>query len=275
MTDIAPDEDSRAPLRDWNAGSYHRVSDPQFAWGLRVLRGLSLRGDERVLDAGCGTGRLTRELAARVPNGLTVGCDLSENMLRAAASALSADGAGSAACPVVLARADLLAPPWSRCFDVVFSGATFHWIRDHDRLCAALRGVLAGGGILEAQCGGGPNLARTLGRAKALAATAPYRAHFTDWREPWNFSSPDEAEGRLRRAGFARARCWLEAAPTSFPDANAYRAFLETVVMRPFLAVLPAESLRARFIDELVTRAQDDDPPFVLDYWRLNLSAAA
>src|SRR6478736_1943048 len=104
-------EHSRAPApREWNATAYHAVSEPQFAWGLRVLDRVPLAGDERVLDAGCGSGRLTKELAARAPMGIVVACDLSANMARTAAETLD----DSPACCVV--RADLSRVPFRGAF---------------------------------------------------------------------------------------------------------------------------------------------------------------
>jgi len=265
------------PLKEWNASAYHRVSEPQFAWGLRVLDRLSLRGDECALDAGCGSGRLTRELAARLPTGSVVGCDLSENMVRAAAATLGlASGgrpaSGHSAHAVVCA--DLLALPFRQCFDVVFSAATFHWVRNHECLFSGLRESLRHPGVLEAQCGGGGNLERVHARAAALASTTPFRPYFANWVDPWVFAWPDEAEAVIQRAGFARVRCWLDESPTSFADAERYRSFLESVVMRPFLARLPTADLRSRFLDALVNAAAANNPPFTLDYWRLNISAA-
>lgn len=257
-----------ASSREWNAAAYHAVSDPQFAWGLRVLERVSLAGNEQVLDAGCGSGRLTKELASRIPAGSVVACDLSENMARAAAETLS----GVAISSVV--RADLTSLPFKAAFDLVFSTATFHWIQNHDQLFSELGAVLREGGRLEAQCGGGPNLAIIHARADALAAEAAFQASFSGWREPWHFARPRDTEVRLRRAGFHTAHCWLEHAPTSFPDADRYRLFVEAVVLRPYLAKLSHPNLRKRFLDTLVAQAEQDDPPLILDYWRLNISAA-
>lgn len=256
-----------ASAKEWDAGAYHAVSDPQFAWGLRVLGRVSLTGDEQALDAGCGSGRLTKELAARIPAGHLVGCDLSENMTRAARQTLGGTRVASVAC------ADLSLLPFREAFDLIFSTATFHWIRDHDRLFSELRQALRAGGRLEAQCGGGPNLALIHARADALAAVAAFRPHFTGWREPWHFAAPKETVARLRRAGFRKAHCWLEHAPTRFPDAKRFRAFVEAVVLRPYLAKLSKADLRTRFVETLVDKASEDDPPFTLDYWRLNMSA--
>jgi trans-aconitate 2-methyltransferase len=262
-------------VREWDAGAYHRLSDPQFSWGIGVLDRLTVRGDERVLDAGCGSGRLTRELMSRVPKGTIVGCDLSWNMVRSAGVALGVSQFTSGELPRrAVVCANLLALPWRDTFDVVFSTATFHWVLDHDRLFRELRRALGREGVLEAQCGGGPNLERVHARAKALATSPELREYFDGWRDPWLFASPEQTEIRLRDAGFARAHCWLEETPTSFVDERRYRSFLETVVMRPFLARLPSPQLRSRFLDELVVRAREDAPPFVLDYWRLNISAS-
>jgi len=258
--------DGRA--KEWNASAYHRLSEPQFAWGLRVLERVRLTGDERVLDAGCGSGRVTAAIASRVERGFVVGCDLSENMTRVAAKSLGGNPACAVAC------ADLSALPFCGAFDLIFSTATFHWIRDHDRLFAELRAALRRGGRLEAQCGGGQNLAAIHARADALAATEPFRASFTHWEEPWLFASPEETTARLERAGFTGIECWLERAPTRFPDAERFGAFIESVVMRPYLACLADSTRRREFLEAIIALAAEDDPAFTLDYWRLNIRAA-
>ena len=264
MTDRAAAE----ALKEWDASAYHVLSEPQFAWALRVLERVRLTGDERVLDAGCGSGRVTATIASRLERGFVVGCDLSENMSRTAGKSLGSGPARAVVC------ADLSMLPFRGVFDLIFSTATFHWIRDHDQLFGELRSALSARGRLEAQCGGGPNLATIHTRADALAATEPFRAYFTEWEEPWLFASPGETTARLERAGFRTIDCWLERAPTSFPDGERFGAFIESVVMRPYLARLPDPTLRRAFVHAIVARAAEDDPAFTLDYWRLNISAA-
>lgn len=254
--------------KEWDASAYHVLSEPQFAWAQRVLARVRLDGDDCVLDAGCGSGRVTAMIASRLERGFVVGCDLSENMTRVAAKSLGSGRTGAVVC------ADLSMLPFRGVFDLIFSTATFHWIRDHDRLFAELRAALGGSGRLEAQCGGGSNLATIHARADALAATEPFRAYFAQWEEPWLFASPEETTARLERAGFTAIDCWLEPAPASFPDGERFGAFIESVVMRPYLARLPDPALRRRFLDAIVARAGEDDPAFTLDYWRLNISAA-
>src|SRR5581483_2149100 len=107
--------------REWDANAYHRISGPQFSWGKKVLDRVSLRGDELLMDAGCGTGKLTAELLRQLPKGRVVGVDLSTNMLAGARQHLQADFDGAAQ----FIAANLTALPFSGAFDGIFSTAVF------------------------------------------------------------------------------------------------------------------------------------------------------
>jgi trans-aconitate 2-methyltransferase len=255
-------------MKDWDAASYHRLSEPQFAWGLDVLARIDLRGDERALDVGCGTGRLTLELIRRLPSGSVVALDHSAAMAKEANATLETRLQRRA----TLVRSDAAALPFASRFDLVFSTATFHWVPDHERLFASLFTALAPRGRLVAQCGGGPNLARLYERADALMLSQEFAPHFTDWRRPWNFANAETTMRRLDAAGFANATASTRPAPVSFPDASSYSAFIRTVCIRPHLSLLPA-ALHERFIDALAAGAATDSPAFTLDYWRLDMAA--
>jgi trans-aconitate 2-methyltransferase len=253
--------------REWNSAVYHRVSAPQVSWGKKVLSRLSLRGDEVVLDAGCGTGRLTAELLEALPKGHVVGIDLSQNMLRTAREHLAprfGNRLGLVAC-------DLLHLPFEHAFDGIVSTAAFHWVLDHEKLFANLYDALLPGGWLEAQCGGGPNIARLRARADALSATPQFAAHFAGFREPWLYQDAEGAASTLKGAGFVEVETSLESAPTLLEDANQYAEFVRNIIFRRHLENLSTEELRAEFIANLTEQAAADDPPFLLDYWRLNL----
>ena len=256
--------------REWNSAVYHRLSGPQVSWGKKVLSRLRLRGDEVVLDAGCGTGRLTAELLEALPRGRVVGIDLSQNMLRSAREHLAAFQT-----QVGLVASDLLHLPFQHAFDGIVSTAAFHWVLDHDRLFLSLHNALLAGGWLEAQCGGGPNIARVRERANALAATPKFAAFFRDFREPWTFQDAEGAAATLRRAGFTDVESSIEAAPTMLDDAPHYNEFVRNIIFRQHLENLPTQELRNEFMAELTEQAASDDPPFLLDYWRLNLRGRA
>ena len=254
-------------MGDWNAERYHEVSSPQQAWALRVLERLPLEGQERVLDLGCGSGKITAEIAARVPRGRVVGIDRSDSMLAAAARWFR-----ESAAAVPLAQADGSALPFNRAFDAVFSGATFHWIHDHAALFRSIVTALRPGGRLVAQCGGVGNLATLNARAARLMNERRFCSYFHDWVEPTNFADVESTKRRLAAAGFAEIDVWLEAAPTPFESAEAYQQFIATVCVRLQLARLPLDERRA-FLRQLTLEAAEDTPPFTLDYCRLNISA--
>lgn len=261
---------NQSSSREWNSGAYHRLSGPQVSWGKKVLSRLRLRGDEAVLDAGCGTGRLTAELLDALTRGLVVGIDLSQNMLTSAREHLAhfKPRANLVLC-------DLLRLPFETSFDGIVSTAAFHWVLDHERLFANLRRALVPGGWLEAQCGGGPNILRLRQRADELAATAKFASFFAGFSEPWLFQNAEGAAQALLRAGFVEVETSIEAAPTILDSAGQYNEFVRNIILRRHLQNIPSEQLRAEFMAELTNRAGADDPPFSLDYWRLNLRGRA
>ena len=236
---------------------------------MQVVERLRLEGDETVLDAGCGTGRLTALLLERLPRGRVMAVDLSQNMLEEARQHLSIRFGER----VEFIRADLAELPFDAAFDGVLSTAAFHWVPDHARLFRSLYRSLKPGGWLVAQCGGATNIARLMRRASVLTATEPYAAYFSGWKDTKVFADAATTAKRLRAAGFKDVETGLEPAPTVLSGADEFDEFLTAVNMRAHLARLPEGSLRRRFVEELTELASGDDPPYSLDYCRLNISA--
>jgi trans-aconitate 2-methyltransferase len=246
--------------REWDAETYDAISDPQFSWGMEVLERLEVRGDEAALDAGCGSGRVTEELLERLPNGSVLAVDASEGMVSKARERL-----GDRASYLV---ADLAELEVDEPVDLIFSTATFHWILDHERLFRRLRAALRPGGRLVAQCGGYGNVAEHATAITAIATRPEYASYFEGMTLMWNFASPEETEARLREAGFAEARCWLEPKPVTPADPL---RFTMTVTLGPHLARLPEEKRRP-FAEAILERSAQ---PLTLDYVRLNIEARA
>lgn len=244
--------------RDWDAATYDRISAPQQRWAAEQLDRLQLAGDEVVLDAGCGSGRVTAELVRRLPRGRVYGVDVAPSMAAHAARAL-----GDRA--TILCQ-DLVDLDLSEPVDVVFSNATFHWVSDHDALFAALRRTMKPGGRLVAQCGGRGNIDALRRTADAVAHQEPFAPHFTHWRGAWNYAGAEETAQRLTRAGFEDVRTWLQDRPTELEDP---RAFLRAVCLVRHLDLVPA-GLQDAFLDAVLARCGD---PVVLGYVRLNMTA--
>jgi trans-aconitate 2-methyltransferase len=252
---------------NWDGSSYDRISAIQQGWGEEVLDRLALAGEEHVLDAGCGSGRVTEMVLERVPRGRVLAVDASPSMVAAASQRLTGPGSPYAG-RVEVRRCDLLELQLQEPLDAVISTATFHWIADHDRLFARIHAAMRPGGRFAAQCGGEGNIDGLRSHAREVLAREPYAAHFEGWRAPWNYAGAELTQERLLRTGFGEARCWTAPAPST-PEEP--REFLETIVLGPHVQRLPPE-LRERFMDEVLERIGE---PVVIDYVRLNIEARA
>jgi trans-aconitate 2-methyltransferase len=244
--------------REWDAEVYDRVSDPQFEWAQEFLARLELEGDETVLDAGCGSGRVTKLLLDRLPAGRVIAVDGSEATVEMAREALG-DRADVRA--VDLAELEI-----DEEVDLVFSNAVFHWVPDHRNLFGRLHRALRPGGRIVAQCGGAGNVASLTKVIIQVAADPRFGQHFTEMEGIWNFATPEDTEAILTEVGFEDVRCWLQ--PKQVQPAEPI-AFLRTVTLGPHLKMLP-EELQDEFVE---TVAEGMGEPVTLDYVRLNIEA--
>lgn len=254
---------------DWNATAYQKLATPHEGWGKTIVERLALEGHERVLDAGCGTGKLTVEILERLPDGHVIATDVSPSMIADVRGRLTPEYGER----VSFIQSDLLDLQLDEPVDAIASSAVFHWVPDHEQLFQRLFDALKPGGRLVAQCGGGPNIKQITDRAGAILSEPVFARHIGDWPGPWLFASPEETAQRLEVAGFVEIETWLQSQPVTLPDAATYRSYLETVVFNQHLARIPDPALQSQLLDRLTNQAQDDVPPLTLDYWRLNINA--
>jgi trans-aconitate 2-methyltransferase len=238
----------------WDAHTYDRTSGPQQAWAGEVLGRLAgIARDARILDVGCGTGRVTELLLELVPQGQVLAIDASQEMV-----ALARERLGPR---VRVWCQDALELELDEPVDAIFSTAALHWVRRHELLWGALARALLPGGRLEVQCGGEGNIARVRAAIDEVVDEGfDELAGFS----PWTFASPAQTERRLRDAGFTVGGCWLEPRPTHPPDVD---AFVRTSILAAHLERL-APRRREPFAAAVVSRVQ-----LPLDYVRLNISA--
>jgi trans-aconitate 2-methyltransferase len=238
--------------RDWDAAAYDRLPIPMTAWGEMVLGWLQLRGDERAMDAGCGTGRVTALLRDRLPRGMVVALDGSPSMIERARTRLGDER-------VEFVVADLTRPlPPIEPVDAVLSTATLHWIADHDALFASLAAVMRPGAQLAAQCGGAGNIASIQSALEEIGE---------GFEGPKHFTTPDATRARLQAAGFVEIETWLHDEATPVP-ADDLEPYLEAICLGDHVEGMdPAE--RRAFAHRVAARM----PAPVIDYVRLNIRA--
>ena len=228
--------------REWDAPAYDTLNAPMTERGNDAVGRLRLRGDETVLDAGCGTGQVTATLLERLPHGRVVALDGSRQMLDAARERFAGDAR------VSLVQADLEQPlplaPGE--VDAIVSTSTFHWVRDHDALFRHLAAVLRPGGQLVVDCGGAGNIAAVLGILRELG----HEEH------PWTYAGIEETEARLRAAGFERADVRLVPRVSRFASNEELERFFTTVALRTFATELgPVEG--PALVREVAARLPD------------------
>ena len=251
----------------WDAETYQEVSDPQRGWAEAVIERIDFRGDETVLDAGCGSGDVTRGLAERVPEGRVIGVDGSPEMVALARERLADLGEW-----VRFQQADLLELDLPERVDLVFSNAVFHWVPDHDLLFARLAAALTPGGRLEAQCGGRGNVGEAARALEQVAVREPYAEFLGGFRRRWRFATAEATAARLARAGFLDISTWLEPQPVRLEVGGPAERFMSACVLRLHLQRLP-EELRAPFASDVAALVADADGIAHLDYVRLNIHA--
>jgi trans-aconitate 2-methyltransferase len=248
---------------DWDAATYDRVADPQEQWGREVLSRFHLKGDETVLDAGCGSGRVTKLIFDLVPDGRVVGVDGAPSMVEVAREQLAPFGDR-----VELIVSDLLELELDEVADALFSNATFHWILDHERLFQRLFAALRPGGVMETQCGGEGNVAEWIRAIESAEGDERFSPYLRGMPDTHNFASVGDTRNRLERAGFELTGngVWLERKTVQPKDPE---TFSRVVGLAKHMARLP-DALK----DDFAAAVLGSMPrPLTLEYVRLNISA--
>ena len=219
--------------RDWDARTYDRVADPMTRWGAAVLDRLPLDGDERVLDAGCGSGRVTELLAERLPRGRVVALDGSPAMVEAARERLARFGDR-----IEYVVADLGAP-------LPIDGHGRRGPLDRD-LPLGARPRRA---VPEPRRGDSRPAAGSSPSAAASATSPSVQRVLATIGDGWLGPRPFRDAAGDRRAGstppgYVDIECWLTDEPTRFEPGEPFETYLRTVVLGAHLERLPPEDAR-------------------------------
>jgi trans-aconitate methyltransferase len=229
----------------WSAADYASNSSVQQTWARELIAQLKLHGNERILDIGCGDGKVTAELARAVPKGLTVGVDASPQMVEFAARAFSSPN-------LEFHVMDARKIQFIRKFDLLFSNAALHWVDDHQAFLRGAASVLRPGGHLVVSCGGKGNAHDVFLALRPEMRLKRWREFFRKMEAPYFFHSPEEYKKWLPRFGFETRSVKLAPKDAIYEGRDGFAAWLRTTWM-PYTQRVP-EDTREEFISAVVDR---------------------
>ena len=254
---------------EWNAADYAANSAAQFQWASELIEKLSLNGNESVLDVGCGDGKVTADIAARLPNGSVAGIDSSEEMIRIAEKS-------HRAANLSFRLLDIRDLDARDAFDVMFSNATLHWIRDHRTFLPNMFAALKKSGRILLQMGGEGNARDIVAAAEKVMGRSEWSRFFRDFQFPYGFHNDTDYRTWLHDTGFVVDRAELIAKEMVQPGRSGLAAWIRTTWL-PYTQRVPAH-LREQFIDQLIDNYQvsfpvDDSGNFHVHMVRLEVEA--
>jgi len=232
----------------WNAADYAAHSAVQQTWARELIAHLHLRGDEHVLDVGCGDGKVTAEITQAVPHGSVIGIDASPQMIEFARKTFPAGKNPHLEFRVMDARKIKFA----RQFDLLFSNAALHWVDDHEAILHGAASVLKPGGRLVVSCGGRGNAQDVYLALRPEMRLKRWRGFFRKLETPYFFYSPADYERWLPRAGFKTRSVKLAPKDAVYDGRDGFAAWLRTTWL-PYIQRVP-EDVREEFIAAVADR---------------------
>jgi trans-aconitate 2-methyltransferase len=271
--------DSNIENNNWDAETYHKVSNIQESWAIEILEKRKFKVNEVVLDAGCGTGRVTKIIANNVKRGKVYAVDVDDNMITNAKKNLK-DFSN-----IVFIKSDLSVVKLPEKMDLIFSNAVIHWVLNHKKLFTNFSALLKPGGELLIQCGGQGNLGTIPIVLEKVRKSNSFKNYFENWNTPWNFASSTDTKKILEDIGFKNIQVNLTKKIANFQNYQEYILFMKTVVIKPYLSYLPTDNnnkIKNLFIDEFFRELDKEnnrntiertiDTNFEIDYARLNIT---
>jgi trans-aconitate 2-methyltransferase len=254
----------------WDAEVYDRIGKPMRTWAQRVIDDLALRGDETVLDAGCGSGSVTFDLLQKLPEGKVYAVDASAEMIASLAKTIDERGE-TRVTPLHASLTDFTLP---EPVDAVFSNAVFHWIPDDAALFGCLFRAAKPDGRLRAQCGGFGNNGNVLEAVAAVRAQERFVRHLGEFTDTKKYRTPEAATLSLEQAGWRDVGASLFEAPVPFEDHASAALYVKTILLRDHVARLPDDLQDDYCLAVVKETVRRHGEPYVADYVRLDMWAS-
>jgi len=238
---------------EFDGEKYERASSHQKEWGSRLIEELRLSGNETILDLGCGDGVLTERLAALIPNGKVIGLDASRGMIETAKKRERAE--------LEFICMDMSDMDFNGEFDVIYSNAALHWVKNHEKLLAASYRALKPGGMIRWNFGGAGNTPNLTGAIKKF-----YKG--SGW--PWFLPAKEEYEKIIAAKGFRDARVEMEHIDKYFGSLDEMAGWIDQPCLVPFEG---GGGFRDAVVAEMEERTRQSDGRYLEIFKRIDVKA--
>jgi trans-aconitate methyltransferase len=230
----------------WDPKDYKNHSKAQQQWARELIAKLDLTGSEKILDIGCGDGKVTVEMAGLVQKGFVVGVDNSHAMIALAIEQYPPEKHKNLSFAIM----DASNLEFSNEFDVVFSNAALHWVKNHKPVVDGIYKSLKPGGKALLQMGGQGNAKDILSVIDDLKHKEEWKPYFDGFEFPYGFLGSEEYAGLLAESGFSIDRVELIPKDMQHKDSEGLKGWIRTTWL-PYTERIPLEK-RDKFIDEIV-----------------------
>jgi trans-aconitate 2-methyltransferase len=261
-------------MTEWDAAEYSRRSSLQEVMAQEVLALLDLKGSERILDVGCGDGKITAEIAARVPRGSVVGVDPSRDMISFAQSHYGRVTNGNLRFQIGDARS----LSFQAEFDLVVSFNALHWIPEQNAALSSIRSALLPGGKAQLRLVPAGTRESLEDVVEETRQTSRWNTYFQDFHDPYLHLTPEQYAAAAERNGFRVLHQSMKDQTWDFGSRAAFAAF-SAVGCVAWTDRLPATE-RADFINDVLDRyraiaADGSEEGHTFKFYQMDISLLA
>ncbi|MDE7422169.1 MAG: methyltransferase domain-containing protein [Lachnospiraceae bacterium] len=228
---------------EFDGEKYKSASKHQREWGSDLIEELFLSGNEMILDLGCGDGYLTEQLAQLVPYGSVLGIDSSAGMIETAQKRIRDN--------LVFTQMDINSIDFHNMFDVVFSNATLHWIKDHKKLLKNTFTALKEGGMLLWDFASDGNCSNFYEVVREKIQNEKYKQYFSGFQWPWYMPTKIDYEKIIIASGFSVYNITEVNRDRYFTNADEMIKWIDQPSIVPFIEVIPNE-LKSAFRKDVI-----------------------